>query len=1270
MPDRRGGDGMPPDGSRVFGGRYEVVAKLGEGGMGEVWMVRDLADDRRPMAFKWLKGRREHLSWFKHEFQLLSRLSHPGLVRVFDFGFVREQGEARFYYTCELVEDAVDLMEATRGPGGVSDTDALLDLVGQVLSALSYVHGRGLIHHDIKPQNILVARREDEGGGRRSVVKLTDFGLSAKARAGTGGGVRGTIHYLAPELVREESVDRRADLYSLGVTLYQVLTGRLPFTATRAVDVLRAHLAEWPEAPSTVEPSIPEAWSKLVLRLLEKDPADRCSDAGQVWSELCRGLGRSDEERSFGAFTGSLLAGRFVGRRAALMRLRDSLPERDSGAHFLRIVGPAGIGKTRLLRELKVYAQFHDRPFVMASCPPDGEAGIGALDRVLQLLLLQAVDGESGERMAALAEDELASLQVVFPGVVEALPGLRSLPVHGHEADRAEHLDRIARLVLRSSMVRPLTLVLDDLHWAGDLTRRFLGALARNIAAYRGRRAPALTVILSGRSPEESGQEPIVKPGPGCEVAALQLSSLSESETAELVASMIAVETPDPVIVRRIHEVTEGLPYFVEELVRAFLEEGVFCLHEGLAPGLRAERLEWPESLRAVLGERLSRMPEGPRAVTEALAIHGSPVSLEVLAATTCLPRSDVLSGLHHLKRREMVTESGGAGLRYTLRHRRLGEAVLRTLGASRRKALHAMAGLALEETLPDPEQRRPWFETLARHFDRAALAKKAFLYYRHAARHAEKHHRLAEAAELLRRALELLRAGAGALDDPSAGEAPLLLTLGAILHRMGRSAEAVTRFRAVVELGEDTTGLEIQLQGLRQLAVAQLKRGDYEGASESLRRALGRAGRSHPEERSRALGTLAQLSLWRGDYLSACAVAREVLAHPAGVRRRRHCRNILCVAESWLGQPRRAVEHLRASLALIREEGPSGSPAEREVVLRAGVDVSELEQALERTEGPVAPQGDGYGLILNFSEVGIALDLLGRREAARRFADEAVRVYRRLGNRQLEAAALNNRGVYERLSGDLAGALASLEQALAITEGSDDPHGGGLALLNLSLLQLGLGELVEAERRARRVLELARDAGIPWLQGQAYRALGRILRLLDRDAEAEPALKRAEGAFRMLRNRRNLVAVLLDRAELELETDLLAATALLESARRLGVDASGEEGLRLRVLSALCGPGGEDTRSAGLEDAAYEAAGAGLVELERDLCFQLGEARERLGASWLASEAWERALTLDRRCGEGLAESVAASYGRHPGLARGRRRAREGLARLGSEPL
>src|SRR3954470_11428512 len=266
----------------LFDGRYRIVRKLGTGGMANVYLAEDEVLGRR-VAIKILNDRHagddQFVERFRREAKNAASLSHPNIVSIYDRG----EAEGTYYIAMEYL-DGRSLKEliVARGPAPVN---VAIEYARQILAAIRFAHRHGIVHRDIKPHNVLV-----DAEGR---LKVTDFGI---ARAGASqmteaGSIIGTAQYLSPEQARGAPVDQTSDLYSVGVVLYELLTGVVPFNGDTPVEIAMKHLSSAPEPPSSKRADIPRDLDLVVLRALAKDPADRYQSADEMDADLARVAG-------------------------------------------------------------------------------------------------------------------------------------------------------------------------------------------------------------------------------------------------------------------------------------------------------------------------------------------------------------------------------------------------------------------------------------------------------------------------------------------------------------------------------------------------------------------------------------------------------------------------------------------------------------------------------------------------------------------------------------------------------------------------------------------------------------------------------------------------------------------------------------------------------------------------------------------------------------------------------------------------------------------
>ena len=265
--------------NRLFDSRYLIQRKLGSGGMADVYLAED-QELGRLVALKLLDDRHaadeQFVERFRREAQNAAGLNHPSIVSIFDRG----QGAGTYYIAMEFLDGRTLKELVIRN--GPTPIPIAIDYARQILGALAFAHRHGIVHRDIKPHNIVV--------GPDGRLKVTDFGIarSGASQMTEAGSIVGTAQYLSPEQARGAQVDPRSDLYSLGIVMYEMLTGKVPFTGDAPVEIAMKHLSAIPEPPSKLRSDVPHELDAVVMRALAKDPDERFDSAEEMDADLAR----------------------------------------------------------------------------------------------------------------------------------------------------------------------------------------------------------------------------------------------------------------------------------------------------------------------------------------------------------------------------------------------------------------------------------------------------------------------------------------------------------------------------------------------------------------------------------------------------------------------------------------------------------------------------------------------------------------------------------------------------------------------------------------------------------------------------------------------------------------------------------------------------------------------------------------------------------------------------------------------------------------------
>ncbi|WP_240360359.1 protein kinase domain-containing protein [Pyxidicoccus caerfyrddinensis] len=743
----------------VVTGRYQVEGLLGEGGMGRIWLASDLHEKRR-VALKEMQvpagltaaKTEELVLMFRHEFFAMKKLQHPGTLKVFDWGMT-EAGNR--FITMEVV-DGTDLSSLV-GDAPL-DTRTLYRVLIQMAQVLAFLHSRLYVHCDIKASNVRITRS--------GAVKLMDFGVMHQLGTPSPGRLKGTLEYLAPEWQRGASIDGRADLYSLGVMAYYLVTRRLPFKRNTPAALLADHLTRPPPRPSTICPVEPQL-EELILLLLAKDPRERFQDAGELLEALCHASGEPLPEEPLSARASYLHVPEVVGRGAELEALMNGLAEADWGQSRAVLIGaPAGVGKTRLLQEFELQAKLAELPFGRGQCRAEGQAPLVPISQALRSLV---------------PHTPVEMMERLTPKLGRLLPGLGG--TEGVPAPQAVGEEKLAFFGALAEWVqalgRQMTLVLcfEDLHWADSATLEVLNVLIRTLHGTRG------MVVGTFRSGELSRLSLAFQTVDEKLTTRMDLEPLAAEHVRTLVELVLPGLSVPEDFVARLHATTGGNAFFATECLRALVEADALKRVGGrwsAAEGLDTRPL--PASIQDAVLARLATAPPEQVALLRRLAPAGRSLDLPMVRALADLPEVELFAVLDGIVERQFLQEVEG---RYVFTHDTVHQAVYDSTPESERRVAHGQVALALQ-TLHS--QRPDLSRTVGWHYLRSSEPELAIGPLLDAGRAAIEAQALLEATLLLKEAAALLES---APDFP--GRDRLLLRIWVTMVEVGYASDPPT---------------------------------------------------------------------------------------------------------------------------------------------------------------------------------------------------------------------------------------------------------------------------------------------------------------------------------------------------------------------------------------------------------------------------------------------------------------------------------------------
>ena len=803
-----------PAGTKI--GLYEIRGPLGAGGMGEVYQARD-ARLGRDVAIKLLPARlsadavaRERL---RREALAAAALDHPFICRVFeiDEALVSDDGRETsvLYIVMEFVRGATLQARLASGPIPIEEA---VGIAAEIAEALGEAHARQIVHRDLKPGNVILSAQGH--------VKVMDFGLAkdlsidgsretmaaGTASRGplTGAGERvGTLAYMSPEQIVGDMVDARADIFSLGVMLCEMVTGTHPFLRPSMAATVSAILQEPPVLVPPAGFGLPATLRQILQRAMAKELAQRYQSMADLRADL---LALTPSGTTTLAAAGLVSPDRvtqarrwpMVGREGELSDLLARLDEVQAGrGGMVMIGGEPGIGKTRLVEA--AIAEAVGRGFLCLvghSYEMEGAPPYVPFVEMFEYAA-RAVPGAAFRHALGDHAPEVARIVPELRRTFPDMPPPLEVPP---EQQRWLLFNACRDVVARTSEMSPLVLVFEDLHWADEPSLQLLVHMAPVVATH------AILAIgtyrdveLDVRRPFANVLEALVRER---RASKLTLRRLHESGVTGMLAAMSGQPAPDS-LASLVFRETEGNPFFVEEVFQHLRECGdAFDATGGWRRDLRVDTLDVPESVRLVIGRRLERLGDTARRVLTTAAVIGRSFDVALVEALEPELGDAVLDAVEEAERAHLVAPGRGQReARYLFAHELVRQTLAEALSLPRRQRLHLRIADGIER--------------LARHPDAVPVAALAHhLYQAGAAADRDKTTRflVAAAQEATAAAAheDALRHVGAALSLWEGEGGPVVADLferqGRTLRSLGRPHEAVYALHRAVDLWDATT--------------------------------------------------------------------------------------------------------------------------------------------------------------------------------------------------------------------------------------------------------------------------------------------------------------------------------------------------------------------------------------------------------------------------------------------------------------------------------
>ena len=1173
-------------------GEYRVLQVLGSGGMGVVYLARHVKSERT-VALKTLHvNRAGNASGIRREIRALARIQHPGVVKIIDEGIMNDipwyamdliKGVTLRRYSGEFIWPEGDssptwgsqdmepmewepgspqevtarwwtqifgvtvgaegfqlpdrIPEPVAQPAAVSRVRAaggavksVLNIMNSLCRTLAFLHGEGIVHGDLKPENIIV--RPD------GMPVILDFGLMTQIwplasredlenlRA-TGG----TAVYIAPEQIMGELIDPRADLYSVGCILFELLTGTIPFSGKSHQEIIMAHLGQTPVAPSIYASEIPTELERLILKLLKKRPQDRPGHAGEVLQVLEKLGSVSPASITFPKPKPYLYRPRFAGRKDLLNELESHLNNATQGnGNIVFINGESGIGKTRLMLKMAHLAR-HRKCLVFA-----GECGtlagsshsssenqaLSVLKRPFQCIAEYCLEKGVAECQRVFGSN--AALLAGYEPVLGRLPGVsqsQRLPDLPLNAARLRILTAIVDMLTSLAQDKPVFLMLDDLHWADDLSLDFL-----EFAVRLGRLKHTKLLIVGTYRPEEAS-ELLNRITNLQAIPNYSLARLSRDAVKSVVSDMLAISDPLPVFVDFLERFSEGNPFFITEYLHAALIEGFLYRNESGSwhvfdqgsDKVTAEMLfekPLPHTLMDLIKRRLSMLSPGATRVLDAISVIGQ--ELDILLIWHLIPFTDhMLDAVDELIRRQIIREISPGKLAFVhgtiqqVAYQRLSEAVLPDLHRAAADAIERLYG----------SSNPAFYHELARHRHRAGELDDARSYYLASAHHAISQTALSEAEKWYRNYLSIIPAQTEESVDVH------LEFIRNVLSVQSRYTEALEEFSAALNHASSVNNSALIARSLLGLADTHRVLGNTREAEKYCLKLLDCVHEPGNQYlRGAALNSLGSLRTNQGRFDEARSLYTEAMQCYASEKKMKSQANSMVNLAEVLriqGEFQDARDLYQGALDIFRQTNDRLSIA---------------------------------WCLGNFANVHYFMGDTGK---AQTLFSESLEIAQEVGDRQAESIYLSNLANIAGGNKELNRAVTLYCRALQIQREIGDRRMEGLTLSNLACIYRDKGCPQEGLKMFQEALDIQTELGNRQHQAEILANTAELKRLMDADyIVAGELIRRAKTIFEQTRDSVGIGLCLIELGHLALANHQ-SAEYCLQDLKALSTGLSGQ---------------------------------------------------------------------------------------------------------------
>ena len=760
------------EGFYIDGYRYQKP--IGRGGMAEVLLAYDPSN--KPFAIKVLKSNRFSVGKkrFSREFRTLAKMKHENVIRVDSYGDVHGHP----YIAMEYVE-GTDLHNVIRGLRDVPLSErwtSVRRILIDLSKGLEHIHSHGVVHRDLKPSNVLV----DKHG--RCII--TDFGIVKELHTDLekSTALVGTWAYSSPEQITGQDLDHRSDLYSLGIIVYAMLSGRRPFSASNMAGYSRLHKTQKPRPPSDFIPEIPTIYEDICLKLLEKSPQDRYQSAREILIDL----GEIEGEQSQLQSLVHLIPFYKIDLASEFMK---NVQHNDNGVHI--IIGEEGFGKSKLVTDIKQKLDNLHIPNTRITIPITQNPHESAIQ------LIQYITKESG------SEELYATLQLYLnaSATVDA---------------QIQHkiFDEACRELRNLLEERPQVILIDDIHLAQKESLEFILLLQNKLIEKL--HLPLFFLITSQE------EMPIF-----IKTNVIHLESLTQTEILEILQELLPTQSDLDILAEKVFQETDGIPLFLNAFIKQLIDEKILEQHghtyilKKAPKTLLKQNFNTPATIRHMVKQKLEGLSHRERQLVKILSISGRSLHIDIILELISGTDQEIFDSIDTLLQEKIIVERKiGLDEYFDLSRRKYRDVLYEELSTEERIELHTVLGEFLEKR--NSIANLQTIQQIGEHFRCAEKHGKAYHYLAMASIKLWERGIMQASLHNLHQANALTKHAKQSLPEPQFQQARLyLLQVSSWLaHNKGEWAEALKNLKTQLRYAKALDNTEV-------IAKTQLELGD-----------------------------------------------------------------------------------------------------------------------------------------------------------------------------------------------------------------------------------------------------------------------------------------------------------------------------------------------------------------------------------------------------------------------------------------------------------